>query len=295
MWLGHARARGAKRIWAIGAYGSNHAIATVLHAPAAGLEAGAILFPQPTSDWAVENCGALIASGVPLVCVPSVALMPFAALRIARRERDAIVMPPGGATPTGTIGALSGALELATQIEEGRAPAPKRIVVGVGSTCTISGLSRLRSRMRSACGYARPDRAWRSGDAVAGHLVTLIADLARRTRSRIERRGRVTPTGAKVRGPSSTAADRSGYGRVTKRGDEATRTLVGVGPRLDGGTPRRPPQACCCTQRRRTAAVLGEQVAGALAAPAEDKLRAAHGAAALASRLSPVLRRWLRG
>ena len=49
-WLGHARASGAKRIWAIGAYGSNHAIATVLHARAIGLDAGAIVFPQPQSE-----------------------------------------------------------------------------------------------------------------------------------------------------------------------------------------------------------------------------------------------------
>ncbi|HEY5933294.1 MAG TPA: hypothetical protein VIU61_01590, partial [Kofleriaceae bacterium] len=47
VWLGHARDRGARRIWALGAYGSNHAIATLIHAPAAGLPAGAILFPQP--------------------------------------------------------------------------------------------------------------------------------------------------------------------------------------------------------------------------------------------------------
>src|SRR5882672_4269436 len=43
-WFGHARERGARRIWAIGAYGSNHAIATVLHARRVGLDAGAIVF-----------------------------------------------------------------------------------------------------------------------------------------------------------------------------------------------------------------------------------------------------------
>jgi 1-aminocyclopropane-1-carboxylate deaminase/D-cysteine desulfhydrase-like pyridoxal-dependent ACC family enzyme len=31
-WLGHAKAEGAAKIWAMGAYGSNHAIATILHA-----------------------------------------------------------------------------------------------------------------------------------------------------------------------------------------------------------------------------------------------------------------------
>ena len=57
-WLGHARDRDARRIWAIGAFGSNHAIATVVHAPRAGLDGAAIVFPQPASVWAGENAGA---------------------------------------------------------------------------------------------------------------------------------------------------------------------------------------------------------------------------------------------
>jgi D-cysteine desulfhydrase len=239
MWFGHAvHERNARRIWAIGAYGSNHAIATVLHAPRAGLDAGAIVFPQPASEWAVENCGALIASGCPIVRVSNVALMPLAAMRIARRELGAIVMPPGGATPIGTIGALSGALELAMQIEQGLAPPPKRIVVGVGSTCTTAGLV-------AGLAIAHAIGAWRwplpivHGVRVTPWPVTapiLIAELVRRTLARI----------ATLGGPR-VAIDRSellarfvidgreigdGYGRPTSRGHDATRTLSH--PRLDG-------------------------------------------------------------
>nr|MBA3820184.1 pyridoxal-phosphate dependent enzyme [Deltaproteobacteria bacterium] len=131
-WFGHAHERGARRIWAIGAYGSNHAIATALHAPAAGLEAAAIVFPQPTSEWAVENCSALVATGCEIVRVRHVLEMPLVALRIARRDREAIVMSPGGATPIGTFGALAAVFELAEQIAAGLAPPPRRIVLGVG-------------------------------------------------------------------------------------------------------------------------------------------------------------------
>jgi len=291
VWLGHARARGAKRIWAIGAYGSNHAIATVLHAPTAGLEAGAILFPQPASVWAIENCGALIASGVPLVCVPSVALMPFAALHIARRERDAIVMPPGGATPTGTIGALSGALELATQIEEGHAPAPKRIVVGVGSTCTIAGLVAGLS-LAHAIGVWRWPVPIVHGVRVTPWPVTsptLIADLAYRTLVRIERLGgpRV-PTNRRELLSRLVIDGREigpGYGQITKRGDEATRTLVG--PRLDGVYSAKAAAGLLRLHRSGVGPLLfwATKSRALLAAPAEDKLRASH----------PALVRWLRG
>jgi D-cysteine desulfhydrase len=139
-WLGHARALGKRRIWAIGATGSNHAIATILHARAIGLDAGAIVFPQPDSSWASENFAAMRASGCELVRLHHVAYVPFAALAVARRDRASIVMPPGGATPIGAFGAMSAALELAEQIAAGLAPPPRRIVLPIGSTCTTAGL-----------------------------------------------------------------------------------------------------------------------------------------------------------
>jgi 1-aminocyclopropane-1-carboxylate deaminase/D-cysteine desulfhydrase-like pyridoxal-dependent ACC family enzyme len=159
-WLGHTLARSAQRIWAIGAYGSNHIVATVMHARALGLDAGAIVFPQPASEWAVENASALIGSGVPIVRLRNVVEVPFAGLAITAQSkwpwlaggrtlgmlvgrelaRGSIVMPPGGATPIGTIGALTAAFELAEQVAAGVAPAPRRIVVPAGSTCTTAGL-----------------------------------------------------------------------------------------------------------------------------------------------------------
>lgn len=139
-WLGHARARGARRIWAIGAVGSNHVVATAIHAPRAGLEAGAILFPQPASEWATENFAAIERTGVPIVRLRSVVEVPFAGVWIAARHRRDLVMPPGGATPIGTFGAVGAAFELADQVTAGLAPPPRRIVVPVGSTCTAAGL-----------------------------------------------------------------------------------------------------------------------------------------------------------
>lgn len=237
-WFGHARERGARKIWAIGAYGSNHAIATALHAPRAGLEAAAIVFPQPTSEWAVENCTALLATGCEIVRVANVALMPFVALRIARRERDAVMMSPGGATPIGTPGAVSGVLELADQIAAGELPPPRCIVVGVGSACTIAGLV-------AGLALAHAIGVWRwpvprvHGVRVTPWPVTAplrVADLAARTLARLERLG----------GPRVAIGRRellarfvidgreigAGYGRPTARGARATELLEG--PRLDG-------------------------------------------------------------
>jgi D-cysteine desulfhydrase len=237
VWLGHARDRGARRIWALGAYGSNHAIATLIHAPAAGLEAGAILFPQPANEWAIENCGALIATGSPIIALRHIAELPLAALRVGR-ERGALVMPPGGATTIGTLGALSAAFELAEQIEAGACVPPRRIVLAIGSTCTTAGLL-------AGLSLAHAVGAWRwpvpivHGVRVTPWPVTSrlrIANLARRTLARVEQLGgppvaielaelvrRLVVDGREL-GP--------GYGVLTERARQAALALRG--PRLDG-------------------------------------------------------------
>ena len=255
-WLGRARELGARRIWAIGAYGSNHAVATVVHARAIGMDAGAIVFPQPASEWAIENAGALIASACPIVRLRSVVEVPFAAAVIARR-RGAIVMPPGGATPVGTFGALAAAFELAEQIASGAAPPPRRIVLPAGSTWTTAGLL-------AGLAIAHAIGAWRWPIPIV-HAVrvtpwpitsrTMIVQLAARTLARV----------AALGGPEVAATLRElsarlvvdgrelgrGYGRPTARSREAIarfqeapdRSIAAAGeagaelvraPRLDG-------------------------------------------------------------
>ncbi|MBE7451760.1 MAG: pyridoxal-phosphate dependent enzyme [Kofleriaceae bacterium] len=137
--FGRARAAGADRIWATGAFGSNHAVATVLHAGAAGLAAGALLFPQPASEPACANASALLSARPELAALASVIELPFAMARLRRRP-GAFVMPPGGATAHGALGALSAAFELAEQAARGELPWPRHVVVAVGSGCTTAGL-----------------------------------------------------------------------------------------------------------------------------------------------------------
>lgn len=240
-WFGHACSLGARRLWAIGAYGSNHVMATVVHAHRAGLEPAAIVFPQPASAWAAENCGALIASRVPIVRLRSVIEVPVAAWRIARRERDALVMPPGGATTIGTFGALSAAFELADQIAAGEAPAPARIVLAAGSICTTAGLL-------AGLALAEATGVWRWPVPLI-HAVRVTpwpvtsrvrtADLARRTLARVAALG-----GPRVELGLRALLARllvdgrelgNGYGRTTLQCDAALVAFGDVpdGPRLD--------------------------------------------------------------
>jgi len=133
-----ARATGAREIIATGAFGSNHAVATALHARRAGLSPGAVLFPQPPSFAALENFRVTLARSERLFVMPHWSLLPLGMWRAHGEGRS--VMLPGGATPEGALGYVAAALELAEQVARGELPAPARIYVGIGSTCTTAGL-----------------------------------------------------------------------------------------------------------------------------------------------------------
>lgn len=135
-----AKALGVRRVISTGAFGSNHALATALHAPAVGLEPGALLFPQPISRAAYTNLDVLAASSARLHSVPHWSLLPFAMAKLRLARTPSYVMVPGGATPLGALGYVSAALELGRQVAAGALPAPRRVIVGVGSTCTSAGL-----------------------------------------------------------------------------------------------------------------------------------------------------------
>src|SRR3569623_903311 len=218
----------------MGAYGSNHAIATVLHARALGLDAGAILFPQPHSEWAHENA-------CELVRLRHVIEVPFAGLRIARRDRRAVVMPPGGATPVGTFGAMSAAFEIAEQVTAGLAPAPARIVLPIGSTCTSAGLLAGFTLARATGAWPWPVPIIHAVRVTPWPVTSRVrtAHLALRSLQRIAKLGgpridiglpalvrRLVVDGREL-GP--------GYGQPTARCEAALRRLAQASaPRLDG-------------------------------------------------------------
>jgi D-cysteine desulfhydrase len=167
--FGAAVAAGATAVFSTGAFGSNHALATVLHAPRVGLRPGVILFPQPRSWAALENLRGILSAHPSALFLPHWSCLPFgmayawAAER--RRGQRPYIMVPGGATPLGALGYVSAAFELAVQVDKGELPPPRTIVVGVGSTCTSAGLlvglchaARLGVGFRDRAGRPLPPR-----------------------------------------------------------------------------------------------------------------------------------------
>lgn len=141
--LAHAMHLAVDRIVAVGAAGSNHVVATALHAEAVGLRAGALLFPQPPSLPALENAELVSGLGIPIEWVSHWAALGWGVVRWrlrARRAERVWIMPPGGAMPLGAMGYVSAALELAMQLESDALGMPDVVVLPVGSTCTTAGL-----------------------------------------------------------------------------------------------------------------------------------------------------------
>lgn len=141
--LAAARQQGASEVYSTGAIGSNFALATALHAPRAGLEPGAICFPQHLTAEGERN-HALLATRARVLMVPHWSLLPLEVelvqQRARRAGRRAVVLSQVRFDAEALFGYLNAGLELAQQVAGGLCPAPARVVLPIGSGATTAGL-----------------------------------------------------------------------------------------------------------------------------------------------------------
>ena len=159
--FGQARREGQHTIVATGAYGSNHSVATVLHAHRVGFRSAVVLFPQPPSVTAAANLRVSVGLADEVTDLLHWSVLPFAIWQRERASRQnrpgSLVMRPGGAVPRGCLGFMSAGLELARQVDQGVMPAPDEVVIALGSTCSTAGLlvgMRLAARLGIGWGRA---------------------------------------------------------------------------------------------------------------------------------------------
>jgi 1-aminocyclopropane-1-carboxylate deaminase/D-cysteine desulfhydrase-like pyridoxal-dependent ACC family enzyme len=144
--LADAKARGHKVVLTFGAVGSNHVLATVIHAERLGMETVAVLMPQPNAAYVRKNLLLDYAHGARFVITSSLVMQPVGFVRGMAEGFDSTngkfpyFIPPGGSNVRGTLGYIDAALELKKQIEEGALPEPEFIFVTYGSGSTAAGL-----------------------------------------------------------------------------------------------------------------------------------------------------------
>ncbi|MEH0829496.1 MULTISPECIES: 1-aminocyclopropane-1-carboxylate deaminase/D-cysteine desulfhydrase [unclassified Micromonospora] len=127
-----------------GGTGSHHAVAVARYATAAGIPAHIVAVEQPYDQHVEAQMAAVRAAGATMYRVDSVAAAYATAGRLlvgaAVTGRRPGLLPVGGSNPHGCLGFVEAAFELAEQVAAGTLPAPRRIVVPVGSGGTAAGL-----------------------------------------------------------------------------------------------------------------------------------------------------------
>lgn len=146
------------RLIAYGTYGSNYTLATGLFGRALGYEVAAVLYPQPLTALVRDRLYEQLGADMRLWVCPSYLQVPLLRAR-ARRERPAgsgpesgsatgtatgptrvIETAPGGSSPLGTLGWVSGGMEIADQVADGLAPRFDAVYAALGSGGMVAGL-----------------------------------------------------------------------------------------------------------------------------------------------------------
>jgi D-cysteine desulfhydrase len=230
--LADARAAGVRRLITVGAAGSHHALATAYHGTRNGFAVTLVLFPQPLTDHVRDIVLMDHAVGAKLRWVGRMQGVPMALwrTRLAHRAEQPRVIAPGGSDATGTLGYVSAALELATQLRDGALSRPSRIHVAAGTLGTAAGI---------AIGLA-----WAGLDIpivatrITSRIVTnqrALTSLVRRTVALLKRAGATPPDVADALRLVELRHDQigHGYGHGTPQAQAAAERLGRAGLKLD--------------------------------------------------------------
>lgn len=143
--LAAARARASDAVVTFGAAGSNHVLATAVHARGLGLHCHAVLTDQPVTPWVADTLRWHRLLGSSLHPATGFADSAAIAARLHAahpRGPDALYdIPWGGSAPLGTLGFVAAGLELADQCRTLGLPAPQAVYLPLGTMGSAVGLA----------------------------------------------------------------------------------------------------------------------------------------------------------
>ena len=139
--LGQAMEKGKRRVVTVGGIGTNHGLATAAFCHQLGLECVLLLYDQPVTRCVKDNLRLFHHFGARVLPKGTFAktLLSFFLWHRIFHPFDCFVYP-GGSSVIGTLGFVSGGLELAAQVADGALPEPTDLFCPVGSGGTLAGL-----------------------------------------------------------------------------------------------------------------------------------------------------------
>ena len=131
--------RNAARVATFGSAGSNHALATAIHARNMGLECTCFLAHQARTPKIPYTLNMHRRLGTEIVRYGGdIDVLPL--FRKYLQHRRAWVIPLGGSSWLGAVGFVNAGLELAAQVAEADVPCPERIYIANGTMGSVTGL-----------------------------------------------------------------------------------------------------------------------------------------------------------
>lgn len=143
--LAQAKFLGAEKVMTFGCVGSNHAVATAVHACRLAMKPICMLKHQPPSHMVQQNLLHHLCSGTELHYSANNDARKLLAIMIwlehyKQDGKTPYIIPTGGSNVLGTIGFVNAVFELVDQIKQGVVPAPTHIYVACGSCATTAGI-----------------------------------------------------------------------------------------------------------------------------------------------------------
>lgn len=143
--LAQAKFLGATKVLTFGAVGSNHAVATAVHARQLGMYPICMLKHQPPSHVVQHNLLLHLRYTTELHYSPNNDIRKLHAVTVwlDHYKKDGqvpYIIPTGGSNTYGTLGFVNAAFELALQIKQGLMPKPTHIYIPCGSCATTAGI-----------------------------------------------------------------------------------------------------------------------------------------------------------
>ncbi|WP_354644367.1 1-aminocyclopropane-1-carboxylate deaminase/D-cysteine desulfhydrase [Kitasatospora camelliae] len=234
--LPEARRRGARTLLTVGGLGTNWGLAAARYGREQGLRVALALIDHPVDAHTRAQLDRLRASGATLHFLHTkprlVAALPWLLARHSSPHGRFLpyVLPAGGSSPLGTLGAVETALELAGQVAAGQLPEPAWLVTAVGSGGTSAGLAlglRIAGLRTRVLGIVVNDTLRLDTPA--------LLRLARRSETLLRRRGADLPPLAL--GPRDLPTERSwlgpGYAHPTPEADTALARAAEAGLPLE--------------------------------------------------------------